>query len=246
MGRVRGLGPVLTQLVVLGAVLEVFAIVSPLLMQLVLDHVIVGGDRDLLVVLCLGFFFLMLIRVGVSALESWVTLFLDTSLNLHLLTRLFSHLVRLPMSYFSNRHVGDVVSRFDSLGTIRRTLTQTFLEAVVDGFMALATGVMMVIYSWKLALIVVGSAALYGVLRRARYRPLREASEDQIVCGAKQQTNFLETVLQIVPLYRLRAIGGSLYILGAFLMAYNLWRTARAGVFIPEQEAQPAQLSFTT
>src|SRR5439155_15531520 len=99
-GRMHGLGGVLTQLFVLGAALEVFALVSPLLMQLVLDHVVVGGDRDLLVVLCMGFLLLMLIRVGVDALRSWVALYLDTTLNLHLLTRLFTHLVRLPMPYF--------------------------------------------------------------------------------------------------------------------------------------------------
>lgn len=58
--------------------------------------------------------------------------------------------------------------------------------------------------------------------------------------GFLQYANFLETVLQIVPLYKLRALGGSLYIIGAFLMAYNLWRTARAGQFEPETEAQAA------
>jgi cytochrome c oxidase cbb3-type subunit I/II len=58
--------------------------------------------------------------------------------------------------------------------------------------------------------------------------------------GFLQYANFLETVLQIVPLYKLRAIGGTLYIIGAFIMAYNLWRTARAGKFEPDTEAQAA------
>jgi cytochrome c oxidase cbb3-type subunit I/II len=61
--------------------------------------------------------------------------------------------------------------------------------------------------------------------------------------GFMQYPNFLETVLQIVPLYRLRAIGGSLYIVGAFLMAFNLWKTARSGQFEPETEVQAAPLS---
>jgi len=56
--------------------------------------------------------------------------------------------------------------------------------------------------------------------------------------GFLQYPNFLETVIQIIPMYRLRAIGGSLYIIGAFLMAYNLWKTARSGVFVPETEVQ--------
>jgi cytochrome c oxidase cbb3-type subunit I/II len=58
--------------------------------------------------------------------------------------------------------------------------------------------------------------------------------------GFMQYPNFLETVVQIIPMYRLRAIGGSLYIFGALLMAFNLWRTARAGEFVPEVEVQAA------
>jgi len=61
--------------------------------------------------------------------------------------------------------------------------------------------------------------------------------------GFMQYPNFLETVLQLLPMYRLRAIGGSLYIIGAFIMAYNLWRTAKAGQFVPDVEVQAAPLA---
>jgi cytochrome c oxidase cbb3-type subunit I/II len=64
--------------------------------------------------------------------------------------------------------------------------------------------------------------------------------------GFMQYPNFLETVLQLIPMYRLRAVGGTLYIIGAFLMAYNLWKTAKSGRFQPEQEVQAAALSSPT
>jgi cytochrome c oxidase cbb3-type subunit I/II len=60
--------------------------------------------------------------------------------------------------------------------------------------------------------------------------------------GFMQYPNFLETVLQLIPMYRLRAIGGSLYIVGAILMAFNLWKTARSGQFVPEVEVQAPSL----
>jgi cytochrome c oxidase cbb3-type subunit I/II len=60
--------------------------------------------------------------------------------------------------------------------------------------------------------------------------------------GFLQYPNFLEIVAQILPMYRLRAIGGSLYIFGVLLMLFNLWKTARAGVFVPDVEAQAAPL----
>ncbi|SPE54573.1 Cbb3-type cytochrome c oxidase subunit I/II [Verrucomicrobia bacterium] len=60
--------------------------------------------------------------------------------------------------------------------------------------------------------------------------------------GFLQYPNFLETVVQVVPMYRLRAIGGTLYIAGVVLMLVNLYRTAKCGEFEPETEAQAAPL----
>ncbi|HTI70803.1 MAG TPA: cytochrome-c oxidase, cbb3-type subunit I [Candidatus Limnocylindria bacterium] len=56
--------------------------------------------------------------------------------------------------------------------------------------------------------------------------------------GFLQYPNFLETVLQLIPMHRLRAVGGSLYIVGVLIGAYNLYRTARQGNFEPETQAQ--------
>jgi cytochrome c oxidase cbb3-type subunit I/II len=61
--------------------------------------------------------------------------------------------------------------------------------------------------------------------------------------GFLQYPNFLETIVQVVPMFRLRAIGGTLYILGMLLMAYNLYKTARSGKFEADTEAQAASLS---
>jgi cytochrome c oxidase cbb3-type subunit I/II len=63
--------------------------------------------------------------------------------------------------------------------------------------------------------------------------------------GFLQYPNFLETIVHVVPMFELRAIGGTLYIAGVFLMAYNLYRTAQAGQFEPDTEAQAAALEKT-
>jgi ATP-binding cassette subfamily B protein RaxB len=212
-GRLPGLGRSLAQLFLLAGAVEIFAVVSPLFMQLVLDHAVVAGDRDLLTVLGLGFLLLTLIKVGVSALRSWVALYLNTTLNLQMISRLFTHLLRLPMAFFSRRHLGDITSRFNSLNTIRRMITGAFLESALDGLMALLTAAMMFIYSWRLALIVCAATALYALLRVARYGPLREATEDQIVCSARQETNFLETIrgMQSVKLFNRQEQRAAIY-----------------------------------
>ena len=203
VGRVPGIGRGLFQLLLLGAAIEVFALVAPLLMQLTIDQVVVAQDRDLLTLLAVGFMMVTLVRVGVTALRTWVALYIGTTLNLHLTTRLFNHLLALPMPFFARRHLGDLVSRFESLSSIRRTLTTTVLEVIMDGMMAVVTAIMMFVYSGRLAALVCGVTVVYAVLRILRYRPLREASLDQIVRSAQQESNFLETVrgMQAVKLF---------------------------------------------
>src|SRR6185436_11358715 len=133
-------------------------------------------------------------QVMLSVLRSWVVLYLSTTLNLQWLANVLSHLLRLPVGYFEKRHLGDVVSRFGAVNNIQRTLTSSFVEALIDGVMALATLAMMLIYSVALSAVAICAVAIYGGLRWAFYDPLKRATEEHIVHTAKQQSHFLETV----------------------------------------------------
>ena len=194
MGPVVGLNRSLAQVFALALALQAIAIVSPFYMQWAIDGAVVSADRDLLTVLGLGFLLLAVIQVALAALRSWVVLYLGTTLNLQWLANVFSHLLRLPVSYFEKRHLGDVVSRFGAVNAIQKTLSSTFVEAMIDGAMAAATFAMMVVYSPSLAALAVAAVVAYGCLRAAFYDPLRRATEENIVHTARQQSHFLETV----------------------------------------------------
>jgi ATP-binding cassette subfamily B protein RaxB len=194
MGRVTGLSRSFAQILLLALALEIFSLVSPFFLQWVIDNVIVSADRDLLTTLAIGFGLLMLMQQAVSAIRTWVIMYMGTTLNVQWRANVFTHLLRLPVQYFEKRHLGDVVSRFGAIDQIQKTLTTSFLEAILDGLMTVVTLVMMFIYSQVLGWIAVGAMALYGLGRWAWYSPLRTATEEQIIHAAKQQSHFLETM----------------------------------------------------
>ena len=194
LGRVTGLFRSFGQILLLSLALEVFAVVSPFFLQWIIDNVLVSADRDLLTTLALGFGLLMLMQQGVGIVRSWVLMYMSTTLNVQWQANVFTHLLRLPVAYFEKRHLGDVVSRFGSVGTIQHTLTTSFLEAILDGVMTVVTLVLMFIYSPMLAWVAIAAMVLYGLGRWAWFAPLRRATEEQIVHAAKQQTHFLETI----------------------------------------------------
>lgn len=194
LGPISGLSRSLGQVLALALALEVFAIVQPFFMQWVIDEVIVSADHDLLTVLALGFGLLLLMQQATSAIRAWVLMYFGTTLNVQWRANVFTHLLSLPVRYFERRHLGDVVSRFGSIDAIQQTLTTSFLSAIIDGLMTVATLVMMFVYSRALGCIALGAMAFYALLRWLWYRPLRRATEEQIVRAARQQSHFLESV----------------------------------------------------
>jgi ATP-binding cassette subfamily B protein RaxB len=179
---------------VLALAFEVFVLLSPFFMQWVVDGVVVGADRDLLVTLGVGFTLLVLIQTATAAARSWAVLVLSATLNLQWLVNVFAHLMRLPVGWFEKRHAGDIWSRFGSVQQIQKTLTTSFLEAILDGALVLLTLAMMLLYSVKLTLVALAAVACYALLRWAFFRPLREASEEALVFEAHQASHFLESL----------------------------------------------------
>lgn len=194
VGRLSGVKTVLWQILALALAIEVCSLLFPFFTEWVIDDVIVAGDRDLLATLALAFGGLMLFQQAVVAARGWVIMFLENSLGIQWRANVFDHLVRLPVEYFMKRHLGDIVSRFGSIDQIQKTLTTSFITALLDGVMSITTLVLMFVFSWQLSLVTVAALVLYIGIRWMRYSALRGATEGQLVSQAKQQTHFLETV----------------------------------------------------
>ncbi|HHW4672062.1 MAG TPA: ABC transporter transmembrane domain-containing protein, partial [Xylella fastidiosa subsp. multiplex] len=199
-GPIRGLWRALAQILLLSLALQVFVVLSPFYMQWVVDQVLVSADRDLLVVLGLGFGLVLLLQIAIGLFRSWSVIYLSSRLGLQWMGNVFAHLLKLPLEYFEKRHLGDLTSRMSSVQSIQKTLTTSFVEAIIDGLMTLVTLGLMLVYSWKLALVTLVAVVLYMVIRAVSYWPVRDCTEQQLVVGAKQQTHLLESLRGIQSL----------------------------------------------
>jgi ATP-binding cassette subfamily B protein RaxB len=99
------------------------------------------------------------------------------------------------------------MSRFGAVQQIQKTMTTSFVEAVLDGLLVVVTLAMMLVYSGTLTTIAAAGVAAYALLRRAFFRPLREATEEAIVFDAKRSTHFLESLrgVQSIKLFNRQA-----------------------------------------
>lgn len=194
LGKMAGVKRSLAMLGAMALALETLAVASPFFMQWVIDEALVSADRDLLLTLALGFLFMLMLRVTVSAMRGATLIAISSGIKVSGRSRLFGHLVRLPATYFESRHLGDVMSRFGSQETILQALTTDLVEVLLDGLMSAITLAVMLLYAPALAGLVLAGALIYAVLRAASYATLRNASAEAIVWGARRDSHFLETL----------------------------------------------------
>lgn len=182
------------KILMLSFLIELISIGSPLYMQFIIDGVFLNSDKDLLLTIVASSFAILTINIVVMSIRSWSVLVLSVSINLSWFRSVFNHLLSLPVSFFEKRQVGDIVSRFGSASSIQQTLTNYFIESLLDGVMAIGTLILMLLYSPSLTLIVIVSLVFYTVLRLAWYSYLKEKTEEQLIINAKEDSYFIETL----------------------------------------------------
>jgi ATP-binding cassette subfamily B protein RaxB len=195
-----GFWQTIRQVVLLSVVLQFVVLASPFFLQISIDTVFPSFDRDLLLMLALGFGGLTIINFMAGWLRSLVLVTLSNSLSYQVIVNLFRHLVRLPLDWFEKRHVGDIISRFGSTQPISQLLSQGMIAAFIDGVMALLTLTLMFVYSGVLGGVAVAALAIYVVVRLAFLQALRLRNLDVITTAARENSSFIETVRGIAAI----------------------------------------------
>ncbi|WCE30494.1 peptidase domain-containing ABC transporter [Vibrio sp. SCSIO 43137] len=198
--KIIGLKRTLSLLFLLSIMLQFIALLSPYYMQMVIDNVLLSNDKALLIVLAIGYFILVVIQIIISSARSWLTIRLNSCMNIQMGANLFNHLMRLSLGYFEKRHIGDVVSRFSSLNSIRDLLTTGIIETIIDGLVAIVVLVMMYFYSPILSGLVSVIVIISFLIQLLFFYPNRRIVEESIVASAKEDSAFLESIRAIQPI----------------------------------------------
>lgn len=197
---VTGLSSALVRLLVFTFALQMFALLMPFYGQLVLDEAVSAADTNLLTLLAFSFGMLALLNMTVATVRATFVLYLGSRLQFSWASRLFHHLLRLPLAFFEKRHMADTLSRFKSLSAIQGLVTGTMVEAVIDGLMTVTTLIVLFAYSPTLATLPIVALALYLVVRCLLFRPQREASNETLMQAAKESGHFLESLRGILAI----------------------------------------------
>jgi len=143
--------------------LQAMGIMMPLFTQVVIDKVIGSDGLSTLTVLGIGMVALILVQSVLMFVRTYLLNFTTTKLDAILGTRLFRHLLSLPVPYYEHRRVGDTMLRINMLGSIRQFLTGTTLTTLLDALFSVVFIAFMLYYSVKLTLVALIILPLFAV-----------------------------------------------------------------------------------
>ncbi|MFN3748263.1 MAG: type I secretion system permease/ATPase [Sphingorhabdus sp.] len=177
--------------------LQLVGLVSPIFFQLVIDKVLVHQSMTTLDVLAIGLTVILIFETGMSALRNWLFAHTTNRVDSELSSKMFRHLLNLPLSYFEARRVGDSIARVRELESIREFLTSNAVTLVIDLFFTIVFFAVMFMYSSLLTLVVVLSIPLYVAISMFISPILRDKLEEKFRRGAENQSFLVESVTGI-------------------------------------------------
>ena len=185
---------VLLEVLLASFFVQLFGLVNPLLIQQVIDKVIINNSPSALGILGLLLVVFALFEGLLLCLRTF--LFVDTTnrIDLALGTQIIDHLLRLPLSYFDRRSVGEVSSRIGELEKVRGFLTGTALTTILDAIFAVLYIVVMLIYSWQLTLFTLAVIPVLVLLTLSVSPIVRDQLQSRAVANARTQSHLVEVL----------------------------------------------------
>lgn len=189
--KYRGL---LGEVLIASLTLQLFALITPLIFQVVIDKVLVHKGLTTLDVLALALGLTVVFETVLGGLRASLFTHTTSRVDVELGARLYRHVLALPLAYFESRRVGDTIARVRELDTIREFLTSSSVTLVIDLLFTVVFLVVMWFYSPWLMLIVVIAILLYALTAGLITTPLRKRIEERFNRGAESQAFLVESV----------------------------------------------------
>jgi len=180
--------------------LQLFALVSPLFFQVVIDKVLVHRSISTLDVLIIGLLGMAVFETILGILRTYLFSHTTNRIDVELGARLFQHLLALPTAYFQTRRVGDSVARVRELENIRTFLTSSALTLVIDLFFTFVFLGVMFVYSPLLTGVVLAGFPFYVGISAGATSRFRQLLDEKFRRGAENQAFLVESIAGVETL----------------------------------------------
>lgn len=175
-------------------ILQLFGLAMPIFTQVVVDKVLVQQNAGMLNALLVGMLIISVFQTLTMLVREYLIVHTSRRIDLEMAVAFYRHALSLPMRFFEDRKVGDILMRFEENAKIRRLLTGKTLTAVLDLMMIVVYLGLMFVYSAKLAAVALAFIPLYVILTRIVSPMLTKLSREWFERGSQAQSQLVESI----------------------------------------------------
>lgn len=187
----------------IGAILyTVLGLSTSIYIGKITDYVLVGGNTNLLNLMSIGMLVILVLQVILGSLQKVFMLNTGQQIDARLILGYYKHLLKLPQRFFDTMRVGEIISRVNDAVKIRAFINDVSISLIVNLFIVVFSFVLMFIYSWKLALIILITIplylAIYLIVNRLNKKQERKVMEDSAELESQlvESLNAVKTIKQ--------------------------------------------------
>jgi NHLM bacteriocin system ABC transporter peptidase/ATP-binding protein len=181
--RLKGSEHALAFAVLCGLFLVIPGLVIPTFSRVFIDEYLIGGRKSLIVPLLIGMGLTAALRMGLTYLQEYYLLRMESKLALTTSSSFFNHILRLPVAYFSQRFAGEIGSRVDINNKVANLISGRLATTLLDSVLVIFYAVLMLMYDVTLTVVCVAIALLNIValkmVSRHRVDAARRLMQDQ-------------------------------------------------------------------
>ncbi|MDD3597298.1 type I secretion system permease/ATPase [Sulfuricurvum sp.] len=200
---------VMAEVLIASFVLQLFGLVAPLFTQVILDKVLVHRSMSTLDVLAIAFIAVAIFELILNLIRSYIFAHTTSKIDARLGAKLFHHLLALPFVYFEKRKVGNIIARVRELDQIREFIANKSVTLILDVLFSVVFVAVMLLYSVKLTLVVIGFVTIIAILYLIITPELRRRLEEKFQMGAQSNAYLVEAVTGVQTVKSL-ALEGSM------------------------------------
>lgn len=173
---------VLLQALIGAAVFTIVGLSTAIFVQLIVDYVLIDGNRNLLNLLGIGMIVLLLFQIFIGVAKTVFVLKTGQLIDARLILGYYKHLLKLPQRFFDTMRVGEIISRISDAVKIRAFINDVAINIIVNIFIVLFSFGLMFTYFWKLGLIMLAIipvfALVYFITNQINKKTQRKLMED--------------------------------------------------------------------
>ncbi|HAJ64870.1 MAG TPA: peptidase C39 [Cyanobacteria bacterium UBA8543] len=180
------------QIILASLILQLFALITPLFTQIILDRVVVNKSFVTLHVFTIGLILFGIWRTGLSATRQYLLDYFSNRLDLTFVSGFINHTLRLPLKFFESRQVGDIITRIQETRKIQSFLTRQAISTWLDTLMVFVYVGLMLYYNWQLTVLVLAMIPPIAILTVVASPFLRQLSREVFKEAAAQNSLLVE------------------------------------------------------